>query len=314
MEGLNAARTALYDGQLVGVPTETVYGLAADATNCEAVVRIYTVKNRPSFNPLIIHVSNLAMAHKYGQFNAIAEHLALAFWPGPLTLVVPLNDSSGISPVLTSDLKTIALRQPQGVMATLSELLQKPLAAPSANVSGKLSPTRASHVQDSLGDSVDVILDAGPCIVGLESTIIQIDDLGCFLLREGGIASEDIELILKQKFKSMNLKKKEGSIIAPGMLLSHYAPSKPLKLNVNSISINPKDALLAFGQQPIHEQTCVAVRNLSTSGNLVEAAKNLFAMLSELDKTDASSILVQPIPFEGLGAAVNDRLKRAASR
>ena len=307
VSGIESALSILADGGLVAVPTETVYGLAADACNEEAVRSIYAAKGRPSFNPLIAHVSGLPMAQEIGSFDDIAMKLARAFWPGALTLVVPLQQNKKIAPSVTAGLGTIALRHPKGIMAELAERLGNPIAAPSANSSGKLTPTRAEHVQMDIGDRIDLILDDGPCPVGLESTIVKVVNGVPVLLREGGIPAEDIEALLGADVqRSSNTREIE----APGQLLAHYAPEAILRLNATDFTKD--EAVLAFGKQ-----TTVLPklsRNLSEQGSLSEAASNLFSMLKELDLEGATRIAVQPIPTHGLGAAINDRLKRAAHR
>ena len=307
VSGIESALSILADGGLVAVPTETVYGLAADACNEEAVRSIYAAKGRPSFNPLIAHVSGLPMAQEIGSFDDIAMKLARAFWPGALTLVVPLQQNKKIAPSVTAGLGTIALRHPKGIMAELAGRLGNPIAAPSANSSGKLTPTRAEHVQMDIGDRIDLILDDGPCPVGLESTIVKVVNGVPVLLREGGIPAEDIEALLGADVqRSSNTREIE----APGQLLAHYAPEAMLRLNATDFTKD--EAVLAFGKQ-----TTVLPklsRNLSEQGSLSEAASNLFSMLKELDLEGATRIAVQPIPTHGLGAAINDRLKRAAHR
>jgi L-threonylcarbamoyladenylate synthase len=301
--GFDVALEALRDDALVGVPTETVYGLAADATNEQAVAKIYKSKGRPSFNPLIAHVSGVEMAQRYGAFPELALKLADAFWPGPLTIVVPLNESCGIAHAVTAGLGTIALRHPLGVMAKLAEALDAPIAAPSANTSGKISPTTAQHVLDDLGDKVAVVLDGGACAVGLESTVVKVDGEKIILLREGGLSAEMIEAQMGKIERGTRAPKVE----APGMLLKHYAPRLPLRINANSVRAD--EALIAFGT-PL--DGAMATRNLSKHENLEEAANRLFAIMKELEDSGAHGIAVQPIPNHGLGAAINDRLKRAA--
>jgi len=305
-EGVERAAAILRGGGLVAVPTETVYGLAADATNRAAVASIYEAKGRPSFNPLISHVSGIDMARKFGIFDALALKLAEEFWPGPLTLVVPLRAEAKIPESVTAGLPTIALRHPKGVMAQLCAMLDAPLAAPSANSSGKISPTEAHHVSEDLGDKVDLILDGGPCAVGVESTILKVDSENVVLLREGGIAVEELEKHLGRKISAHV---SDAKIEAPGQLLAHYAPRLPIRLNATSVGED--EALLAFGPQ---SENHAITLNLSESGNMDEAAHNLFSMMKRLDGSGAVAIAVQPIPMHGLGAAVNDRLKRAAHR
>ena len=301
--GFDEASAALKAGELVGVPTETVYGLAADATNEDAVAKIYAAKGRPSFNPLIAHVSGLEMAQRFGQFEPRALELVKAFWPGPLTIVVPLIASCGIAPSVTAGLNTIALRHPIGVMAELAKELAAPIAAPSANTSGKISPTTGQHVADDLGDKVSIILDGGPCAVGVESTVVKVNKGKITLLREGGLSGEDIERIVGPIERGTDAPKVE----APGMLLKHYAPNVPLRMNARSVRSD--EALIAFGESL---SGALVTRNLSVSGNLEEAAAKLFAVMKELENSGAKGIAVQPIPNHGLGSAINDRLTRAA--
>ena len=285
-----AARLVLA-GEAVAVPTETVYGLAADATNAKAVARIYDAKGRPSFNPLIVHVIDLAEAEHIAIFDEKASTLAERHWPGPLTLVLPLREPSAISSIVTAGLPTIGLRVPaHQAMQALLRATGRPLAAPSANASGSISPTRAEHVLKSLGGRIPLILDAGPTERGLESTIIATGDQ-LRLLRPGPIeiAAEQATL---------------GRIEAPGQLPSHYAPSKPVRLN--AASAESDEYLIGFG--PIAGDS-----SLSTSGDLVEAASRLFELLHQADASNKPRIAVAPIPENGLGIAINDRLRRAAA-
>ncbi|MEO1242824.1 MAG: L-threonylcarbamoyladenylate synthase [Pseudomonadota bacterium] len=304
------AAETIMNGGLVAMPTETVYGLAADATNDRAVARIFEAKGRPQFNPLIIHVTGKDMAERYVKFPPLAEKLARAFWPGPLTLVLPRRDDCAVSHLVSAGLGTIAVRAPNHAFAQkLIEVVDRPLAAPSANRSGTISPTRTEHVQASLGDKVDLIIDGGPCSVGVESTIIKVDGDKAILLRPGGIAREDIEDCVGRSIANGGDTKLPE---APGMLASHYAPRTQLRLNVTMPKSN--EAFLAFGASASsHPYTL----NLSENGDLLEAAANLFAHLHALDDLCAAhglpGIAAAPVPAEGLGAAINDRLKRAAA-
>jgi L-threonylcarbamoyladenylate synthase len=286
-----AARLILA-GEPVAVPTETVYGLAADATNAKAVARIYEAKTRPTFNPLIVHVSSLASAEPIGEFNAEARRLAERHWPGPLTLVVPLRQGAGIASIVTAGLPTIGLRVPaHPAMQALLRAVDRPLAAPSANASGSISPTRAEHVLKSLGGRILLIIDAGATERGLESTIVAATGGPLRLLRPG-----PIEVDAEQA--------SGAKIEAPGQLAAHYAPSKPLRLSVTAAE--PDEYWIGFGD----------VRgdaNLSPSADLVEAAARLFDLLHQADEAGRSRIAVAPIPDSGLGAAINDRLRRAAA-
>lgn len=288
-------------GEPVAVPTETVYGLAADATSEAAVAQIYAAKGRPSFNPLIIHVADVAMARRLVAFNPVAEALANAFWPGPLTMVLPRLPDCPVAKLASAGLPTLAVRLPSHpAMRALIAAAGVPLAAPSANRSGAISPTRASHVQASLGGRIPFILDAGPTSEGVESTIVRPDEDSVTLLRPGPITASAIMLACDLP---VGRPKGEG-ISAPGQMTSHYAPSKPLRLDC----AQPVDGQfhIGFGAGPCQ-------RNLSQDGNLVEAAANLFAALHEADASHFSGITVAPIPYEGIGIAINDRLRRAAA-
>lgn len=290
--GVDKAAQVIRAGQCVALPTETVYGLAADATNGAAVAGIYAAKGRPSFNPLIVHVPDLAAAEQIAVFNDRAHALANQYWPGPLTLVLPLRDKSGIAGLVTAGLPTIALRVPaHPAMRDVLIACGRPLAAPSANASGTISPTRAAHVARTLSGRIPLILDAGPTNVGLESTIIAVTDDDVRLLRPGPI---DLGLPLHDS----------GAIEAPGQMLSHYAPSKPLRLNARTADAD--EWLIGFG--PIAGDA-----NLSPSGDLVEAAARLFDLLHAGDASAQPRLAVAPIPAGGLGDAINDRLKRAAA-
>jgi L-threonylcarbamoyladenylate synthase len=309
-DAVSDAAAVLRAGELVALPTETVYGLAADAANGEAVARIFAAKGRPRFNPLICHVTDAAMAAGYAVFDARAEKLAAAFWPGPLSLVLPLAPDAPVHPLVTAGLSTIAIRVPRGLAQGVIAAFGGALAAPSANLSGRLSPTRAEHVIEQLGDSVALVLDAGPCTVGLESTIVSLTESEPRLLRPGGVPAEAIEAALGTKLTRATT---GDAVTAPGMLASHYAPRLPVHLNATSVA--PGEALLTFGDVATKDaDRAVAIRNLSPSGDLVEAAASLFAFLAELDASGASAIAVAPIPEGGLGEAINDRLRRAAAR
>ncbi len=299
-DGIAAAARVLRDGGLCAFATETVYGLGADARNGTAVAKIYAAKSRPQFNPLIVHVADQEMAQRYGVFSGNAARLAAAFWPGPLTLVVPLRPDAGLSDLVTAGLNSVGLRCPAA--ASAQELLRRfdgPVAAPSANPSGKISPTRAEHVQAGLGGKIGAILDGGACDVGVESTIVGFDPVPT-LLRAGGIPSEAIEACLGGALADP----KGGQITAPGQLNSHYAPNASVRLNVPSPA--PGEIYIGFGP------TKDADFNLSAAGDLIEAAANLFQILHQANETHAP-IAIAPIPDFGLGAAINDRLKRAAA-
>lgn len=298
--GLVRAARFLREGKLVAFPTETVYGLGADATDDTAVARIFAAKNRPSFNPLIVHVPDLAAAHGVAEFDDTAERLASAFWPGALTLVLPLKPGTGIAPLVSAGLGTIAIRIPDHALArNLLRRTGKPVAAPSANPSGRISPTSAAHVHAGLNGAIDAILDGGACPVGLESTIVATTPEPT-LLRPGGLPVEAIEACLDAPLAHQT---SPETPTAPGQLASHYAPNAPLRLNV--ANPEPGECLLGFGSVD-------ATLNLSPSGDLTEAAANLFHHLHALDRQD-KTIAVTPIPDHGLGRAINDRLRRAAA-
>ena len=294
--GIAEAARLIRDGQPVAVPTETVYGLAADATSGEAVARIYAAKGRPSFNPLIVHVAGLEQADRIEHFDPAARALAEKYWPGPLTLVLPLREGAGIASIVTAGLPTIALRaSAHPAMQALIAAAGRPLAAPSANASGRISPTRADHVQGSLGGRIPLILDGGATAHGLESTIVAVADGVVRLLRPGPISGEELGAVDAPP---------PERIVAPGQLASHYAPAKPLRLDATEAQ--PDEWLIGFGEVPGHV-------SLSAGGDLVEAAAALFDLLHDADRRPGARIAVAPIPKEGLGAAINDRLQRAAA-
>lgn len=300
-DALAAAVDLLRDGLPVAVPTETVYGLAADATDATAVARIYEAKGRPSFNPLIIHVSDLAEAKRIADLSPLAETLAKRFWPGPLTIVAPVRQDAGIASLVTAGLGTVAIRVPaHPAMQALLKASGLPLAAPSANASGSISPTRAEHVLHTLDGRIPLVIDGGATSVGLESTIVAVADGRIRLLRPGPIEPNAIA-----QATGVNVEANASSSIeAPGQLASHYAPDHPLRLDVTEAA--PDQWLIGFG--PI-----AGDRSLSAQGDLVEAAANLFDALHEADRSGRARIGVAPIPDTGLGAAINDRLARAAA-
>ena len=308
-EWIAEAGHLIRSGALVAFPTETVYGLGADATNGEAVARVFDAKGRPAFNPLIVHVLDLEAAEAIGLFSPTACGLAQAFWPGPLTLVVPRRDEAGVSDLVSAGLPTIALRAPDHPVAcALLSAAQRPIAAPSANRSGHVSATRAGHVAADLGDKAAVILDGGPTTRGLESTVLSLAGETPVLLRPGAIPAEAIEKVVGGALA--RLPPENGGVpTSPGQLQSHYAPRARLRLNASTWE--PDDAVLAFGTVAPHPAR--AMINLSPSGDLVEAAANLFAALRELDASGAETIAVTPVPTRGLGEAINDRLERAAA-
>lgn len=298
------AAALLRAGRLVAFPTETVYGLGANAKDADAVLSIYETKGRPRFNPLIVHCADLAMAESLAEFPPLARQLAESFWPGPLSLVLTLKPGHGLADVATAGLDTVALRVPDHPLAlALLRETGLPLAAPSANPSGRLSPTSAEQVQRGFAGSVPV-LDGGACKSGVESTIIAIDEENLIQLRAGALAREEIERVTGLKVQKAAT---GAAISAPGMMLSHYAPNAHMRLDAVP---EAGEAWLAFGASAPFAGIS---RNLSESGDLREAARNLFAMLHELDATGAKTIAVAPIPDTGLGEAINDRLRRAAA-
>lgn len=307
--GQQEAFEILQNGGIVGLPTETVYGLAADATNKNAVKKIYEAKKRPRENPLIVHVADVEMAMKYAELNNVALKLVEKFWEGPLTLVVPKKNCE---PEIVSEVNNggqlIAIRQPKGIVKQLAKQLGKPLAAPSANMAGKLSPTTAQHVAERLGKDVSLVLDGGECQWGIESTIVKVVGEEITLLRLGAVDYGEIEKVMGGE---INKKKENGNIEAPGEMKNHYAPDSFVRLNAKDAKEN--ESLLCFGKQT--EKHNVPCLNLSEKGCLREAARNLFAMMYELDKNDTDTIAVQTIPENGengnWGKAINDRLKRA---
>jgi L-threonylcarbamoyladenylate synthase len=312
-ETITAAADALRQGELVAFPTETVYGLGADATNARAVARVFEAKGRPRFNPLIAHVADLAAAERIAYLPAGARRLAEAFWPGPLTLVLRRRPAGKICDFVTVGLETVAVRVPAHPVAqALLIAAEVPVAAPSANRSGHVSPTLASHVWDDLGDIPAMILDGGPTTHGLESTIVDASEADVVQLRAGALAAGEIERVLGGRL----LRAAEAvdpvtgeRPTAPGQLASHYAPRAPLRLDATDV--REDEALLAFGPQvPRHAGPSI---NLSPAGDVVEAAVNLFAALRALDAGRPAAIAVMPIPATGLGEAINDRLRRGAA-
>ena len=303
----------LATGGLVAFPTETVYGLGTDATNGAAVARLYAAKGRPAFNPLIAHVTDTAAAHALARFDADAARLAAAFWPGPLTLVLPKSENCTVSELATAGLDSIAVRVPHHAVAQdLLAAFGRPVVAPSANRSGHVSPTTAAHVLGDLSGRVDLIVDGGPTPVGLESTIVACLDEPA-LLRPGGVPREAIEQLLRRPLAEPPTGIAiEDAPLAPGMLASHYAPHTRMRLEADHIE--PGEALLAFGPAAVTGADQAAkILNLSARGDLIEAAANLFSHLRALDAAKATLIAVMPLPRDGLGEAINDRLQRAAA-
>jgi len=299
--GIARAAAIWRAGGRVAFPTETVYGLGADARDDRAVARIFAAKGRPRFNPLIVHVASVARARRLVQWPEAAARLAAAIWPGPLTLVLPVRDDAGLSPLVTAGLGTVAVRVPEHPVArALLGEFGGPLAAPSANPSGRISPTNAAHVRAGLAGRIDAVVDGGACAVGVESTILGLADAPV-LLRPGGVALETLETVLGA---AVALHAETDAPRAPGQLRSHYAPGAPVRLGATAPQ--PGEAMLGFGAVP-------GDLTLSATGDLVEAAANLFGHLHALDARDVDAIAVAPIPETGLGRAINDRLRRAAA-
>ncbi len=301
---ISKAATLLRNGALVAFPTETVYGLGADATNDAAVARIFAAKQRPQFNPLISHVADVEAAFRLGVFSKDAEKLAATIWPGPLTIVVERRQDCRVSLLCSAGLSSIALRVPAHPLALqVLRIVDRPIAAPSANRSGSISPTTADHVRKSLGDAVDMILDGGPSTIGVESTVVRFTDDGPYLLRSGGVARETLDDILGRHV--MTPTRYHTELHAPGQLESHYAPKAQLRLDAAAPEWG--EAYLGFGAYDHGPWT------LSRTGNLQEAAANLFKLLHAIDDSLPERIAVAPIPTTGLGEAINDRLTRAAA-
>jgi L-threonylcarbamoyladenylate synthase len=300
--GRAEALRLLAAGEPVALPTETVYGLAADAAESAAVARIYAAKGRPAFNPLIVHVADRAMAGRYASFEPLAEQLAAAFWPGPLTLVLPRVNGAPVASLVTAGLDTVGLRVPaHPVMQAILQDFGRGLAAPSANPSGRLSPTRAGHVVESLAGRIPLVLDGGPCTAGVESSIVAVIAGKARLLRPGAVPLEAIEALVGGP---VDVAAAGEKVAAPGMLLSHYAPSRPLRLE--AVTADTSEFHIGFGPVP-------GDATLSEAGDLVEAAARLFDLLHVADASGRQGIAVAPIPAHGLGSAINDRLRRARS-
>lgn len=300
-DGYGQAADIWRAGGLVALPTETVYGLGADACNDMAVARIFDAKGRPRFNPLIVHVASIDQAKELVEWSPLADRVASAFWPGPLTLVLPLKAESNLSPLVTADLATLAVRMPANPVAQdILRCFGGPIAAPSANPSGRISPTTAEHVVTGLSGRIDAVVDGGTCDVGLESTIVGLFETPT-LLRPGGLPREALEAALGDR---LAVHSAADPLVAPGQMTSHYAPGATVRLNATTL--NEGELLLGFG--PVD-----CTLNLSAAGDLREAAANLFHHLHALDAMDADGIAVSPIPNQGLGVAINDRLKRAAA-
>ncbi len=304
-DNIDAAAEMLRDGRLIAFPTETVYGLGADATDDRAVAALFTAKGRPRFNPLIIHFTDEAAAAGQAEFDRRADDLAQAFWPGPLTLVLRRGPGTMISLLASAGLDTIAVRVPgHDVAQALLRAVGRPLAAPSANRSGEVSPTTAAHVAASLGNAPAMILDGGACPVGIESAVVDLSNREARLLRPGAVTGERIEAVIGPLGASV-----PGAVRSPGMVGRHYAPSRPLRLGAKTPESG--EAFLAFG--PDAPAGSGPTLNLSPAGDIEEAAANLFAMLRDLDRPNVAAIAVMAVPEAGLGAAINDRLRRAAA-
>ncbi len=308
-ENIAAAAAVIREGGLIAFPTETVYGLGADAANGRAVASIFEAKDRPRFNPLIVHFASAGEASDAAAFDARAHRLAGAFWPGALTLVLGRRPASAISLLVSAGLETLAVRVPAHPVAqALLAAAKRPIAAPSANRAGEVSPTSADHVSASLAAKPEMILDGGPCPVGIESTVLDLTTPTPVILRPGGITRDEIEAVIGPTGPaSAAIGGATEGVRSPGMLGRHYAPGRPLRLDAGEVGRT--EALLAFGPHPITGGA--AEMNLSPSADLTEAAANLFAMLRALDRGDISAIAVMPVPETGLGIAINDRLRRA---
>jgi L-threonylcarbamoyladenylate synthase len=309
-EDIEAAASALRAGRPVAFPTETVYGLGAVATDDRAIAAIFAVKRRPRFNPLIVHVANRDAASALACWNDAAERLAARFWPGPLSLVLPRAPGSPLSLLVSAGLDTVALRVPAHPLArALLAATALPVAAPSANPAGEVSPTTAEHVANALGERVEIILDGGPCPIGLESTVLDLTGQAPRLLRPGGLVRSRIEAEIGPLQAAPVAGAEDEAALSPGQQASHYAPARPVRLDARTVA--PDEALLAFGPRPI--AGAAMTLNLSPAGDLEEAAANLFAMLRALDRPGIRAIAVMPIPREDLGEAICDRLARAAA-
>ena len=304
--GVAEAAKIICAGGLVAFPTETVYGLGADATSPDAVAKIYAAKGRPAFNPLIAHVTGIEAARREGHFSSDAERLAEAFWPGPLTLVLPLAEGGSVCELARAGLSSVALRAPAHPAAqAMLHAVGRPVAGPSANRSGRVSPVTAGHVLEDLADRINAVLDAGPTTVGLESTIVACLDGKPVLLRPGGVSREKIEAVVGALAAP-----RSGKVEAPGMLASHYAPRARLRLDATELRAG--EAGLDFGGR-FRAAPGAQILDLSGSGDLVEAAARLYALLRELDAMGAATIAVAPIPSDNMGEAIRDRLARAAA-
>ena len=303
---INTASKLILNGDAVAVMAETVYGLAVDASNKSAIKNLYSLKKRPKNNPLIIHVESINMALEFGKENEDFLILAGTFWPGPLTIILPQKKNSSISKEATAGLKSVALRMPKSkVFLRLIKKVGKPLAAPSANLSGYISATDSKHVQECFKNNIKLILDSGRCEYGLESTVINLTKKPYIIERMGVINKE--EIFKKTKIVTIEKNQKKKKIVSPGQLFKHYAPKKPLRLNAKYPKID--ESFLAFGSNFADSKYCL---NLSKKSNLKEAAYNLFYYLRKLDNLEKKKIAVSPIPMRGLGKTINERLRRAS--
>ena len=308
-DAIDEAVRLLDGGRLVAIPTETVYGLAADAADGSAVAAIFAAKGRPRFNPLIVHVSSVDMAETFGVFDDISRRLAERFWPGPLTIVMTARQGAPVHPLVGAGLPTLGFRMPLGIAREVVARLGRPVAAPSANRSGKVSPTAAAHVARSLGHRVDLVLDGGPASVGVESTIVKPAGDRILLLRPGGLTGEEIAAAIGLPVEPVS---KIAGIEAPGQMASHYAPHGRVRLDARDV--RPGEWLIRFGETPVlGEGNAAGMCQLSRTASLAEAAANLFSILTDIDRPEVERIAVMPIPHAGLGAAINDRLRRAAA-
>ena len=299
----------LSNGEILAIPSETVYGLGADATSDSAISRIYKLKKRPHINPLILHVSNIKMVEQFAETNTLFYSLSKYFWPGPLTVILNQKKNNEISKLATSNLSSVAVRLPDNkIFQNIIEKFNNPIAAPSANISGNISPTNPYHVYEDFGEEIKLIIDGGQSEKGVESTVIDIRSNDIIILRHGPITQKMLENRVDCKIKKKGSNKK---ILSPGQMFKHYSPSK--KLIINSIKPTKNCSFLGFSNIMPDEKFDGIALNLSNSGDLNEAASNLFKMLRFLDKTDTQEIVVAPIPNKDIGFAINDKLKRASS-
>ena len=311
--GIARAAKALQDGDVVAFGTETVYGLGADAGNTEAVGRVFALKGRPAKNPLICHVDGLKMAKTIARVDADAEMVIRQFWPGPLTLILPYTGDEQVAAAARAGLKTVAVRAPaHNTARALLTAVGKPVVAPSANKSGRLSPTNAMMVADAFGDELSLILSGGKCEIGLESTVLDMTSATPTILRPGAITADDLSMCLPD-VASLTDSAEPNAPASPGLLLRHYAPRLPLRVDVREGPIGEEEAFVGFGPNPFKPKGGLIRKNLSKTGDLEEAAQHLFSLLRELEDSGAKGIAISPIPETGIGIAINDRLRRAAA-